>query len=355
MLSAIQALMFVMLGNYILDIRGMVFEYWMILFTAFCFANVLGLNISSAFNSAVTIYILIPVLLIPQLILSGVVVKFDKLNPVIGNTSTVPFVGDLMASRWAFEAAMVTQFKDNDFEQEFYLYDKVMANSDYQKVYYIPELETKLQYCLSNYKSNDQEAQRKVVKDLELIYREISKESSEVNSGSLPWLASLSINKFDTAAYQNATSFLENLKRVYINRYNNADQQKEAKIASMTNTPEKDHDFERFRESYHNETITDFVKNLSETHRIIEKDGKLIQKIYPIYKDPDPDHMIDFDAQFYMPSKHFLNHNIDTFYFNTGVIWSMSFVLSILLYFDVLRKIIDGISNLSTPAALKRK
>lgn len=355
MLSAVQALMFVVLGNYILEIKGMVFEYWLILFTAFCFANVLGLNISSAFNSAVTIYILIPVLLIPQLILSGVVVKFDKLNPVIGNTSTVPFVGDLMASRWAFEAAMVAQFKDNKFEQEFYRYDKVMANSDYQKVYFIPELETKLQYCLSNYRSNDQEAQRKVVKDLELVYREIGKESEEVNSGPLPWLGSLTINKFDTATFQSATTFLENLKRVYINRYNNADQQKEAKIASMTNTPEKDREFEHFRESYHNETITDFVKNLSETHRIIEQDGKLIQKIYPIYKDPDPDHMIDFDAQFYMPSKHFLNRNIDTFYFNTGVIWSMSLVLSILLYFDILRKIIDGISNLSTPAALKRK
>ena len=355
MLSAVQALLFVLLGNYILGIKGMLFEHWLILFTASCFANVLGLNISSAFNSAVTIYILIPILLIPQLILSGVVVKFDKLNPSIGNTATVPFVGDLMASRWAFEAAMVTQFKDNKFEQEFYMYDKAMANSDYQKIYFIPELETKLQYCLINYKSNDQEAQGKVVKDLELIYRELKKESEEVNSGELPWLSSLSITKFDSATYSKSLDFLERLKRVYINRYNNADKGKQEKIAEMTNTPEKEKDFEHFRESYHNETIAELVKNTSETHRIIEKDGKLIQKIYPVYKNPDPDHIIDFDAQFYMPAKHFLSRNIDTFYFNTGVIWSMSLVLAILLYFDVLRRIIDGISNLSTPAALKRK
>ena len=354
-LSAIQALMFVLLGNYILQIKGMLFEHWAILFTVSCFANVLGLNISSAFNSAVTIYILIPILLIPQLILSGVVVRFDKLNPTIGNTATVPFVGDLMASRWAFEAGMVTQFKDNKFEQEFYFYDKVMASSDYQKVYFIPELETRLQYCLNNYLSDDQEAKSKVEKDLELIRNEIGKEAGEVKSEPLPWLSSLNPAKFDSAAFQQALTFLDNLKRVYTNRYNNADHEKEQKIASMTNTGEKEKEFEHFRESYRNETITDFVKNLSETHRIIEKDGKLIQKIYPIYKDPDPDHVIDFDAQFYMPAKHFLNRNIDTFYFNTGVIWSMSFVLAILLYFDVLRRIIDGISNLSTPAALKRK
>jgi hypothetical protein len=355
MLSAIQALMFVLLGNYILGIRGMLFEHWAILFTASCFANVLGLNISSAFNSAVTIYILIPILLIPQLILSGVVVKFDKLNPSIGNTSTVPLVGDIMASRWAFEAAMVTQFKDNKFEQEFYLYDKVMANSDYQKVYFIPELETKLQYCLTNRNSNDPEAKQKLAKDLQLIYREVTKEAEETGAGELPWVDSLTPSKFDSTTFQHASSFLEKLKRVYINRYNNADREKEKKIERMTDTPAKELEFENFRQSYHNETIADVVKNVSEPNRIIEKKGKLIQKIYPIYKDPDPEHIIDFDAQFYMPTKHFLNRNIDTFYFNTGVIWSMSLVLAILLYFDVLRRVIDGISNISTPAALKRK
>ncbi len=120
-MSAIQTFLFVLVGNTILEIQGLFIQHWFILFTTSCFANMLGLNISSAFNSAVTIYILIPLLLIPQLILSGVVVKFDKLNPTIGNTETVPFVGDMMASRWAFEAAMVTQFKDNRFEREFYI------------------------------------------------------------------------------------------------------------------------------------------------------------------------------------------------------------------------------------------
>jgi len=143
--------------------------------------------------------------------------------------------------------------------------------------------------------------------------------------------------------------YLETLKKFYVNRFNSVDKQREKKIFDYTNTPEKQAQFNLFRESYHNEAITELVKNLNETHRIVEQDGKLVQKIYPIYKDPDPDHPIDFDAQFYMPSKHFLNQNIDTFYFNTGVIWSMSLALAISLYFDLLRKIIDGIGNLSNP------
>jgi ABC transport system ATP-binding/permease protein len=354
-LSAIQALLFVVVGNSILQINGMIFEHWAILFTASCFANALGLNISSGFNSAVTIYILIPVLLIPQLILSGVVVKFDKLNPTIGNTATVPLVGDLMASRWAFEAAMVTQFKDNKYEKEFYLYDKIMANADYKKMYFIPELETRLQFCLNNLNTADPEAKGKVVKDLKLLYSEIAREAGELAITDLKWLSDLTPTRFESSVYNQAYSFLESLKKVYVNRYNNADKRKEAKIDDMMNTPEKEQAYAHFKERYHNETITELVKNISETHRIIEKDGKLIQKIYPIYKDPDPDHFIDFDAQFYMPAKHFMNQNIDTFYFNTGVIWSMTLVLGILLYFDVLRRIVDGIGNVSTPAALKRK
>ncbi|HYG21123.1 MAG TPA: ATP-binding cassette domain-containing protein [Ohtaekwangia sp.] len=347
-LSAVQTITFVAVGNYILEIRGMFVEHWFILFTTSCFANLLGLNISSGFNSAVTIYILIPLLLIPQLILSGVVVRFDKLNPSIGNTATVPFVGDLMASRWAFEAAMVTQFKDNRFERIFYKYDKAMANADYQKVYYLPEIQTRLQFCLNNYRSTDPELRDKVEKNLALIRRELSHEKDDTRL-SFAGLQDLTLSKFDSALFNQTYDYTEQLKNFYIKRYNSADQQKDKLILSMTDTPEKEAEFTRFRERYHNETIKDMVKNLSETHRIIEKDGKLIQKIYPIYKDPDPDHSIDFDAQFYMPAKHFLSRNIDTFWFNTGVIWSMSLVLALTLYFDVLRRIVDGFGNLSNP------
>src|SRR5690606_7586427 len=98
--------------------------------------------------SAVTIYILIPILLIPQLMLSGVVVKFDNLNPHISSKSAVPLVGEVMASRWAFEALMVRQFKDNAYGELFYPYDKAMANAEYKTVYWIPKIESELSFCV---------------------------------------------------------------------------------------------------------------------------------------------------------------------------------------------------------------
>jgi ABC transport system ATP-binding/permease protein len=353
LLSAVQTVTFVLVGNYILGIEEMFFQHWFILFTTACFANLLGLNISSAFNSAVTIYILIPLLLIPQLILSGVVVKFDKLNPRIGNAATVPFVGDLMTSRWAFEAAMVTQFKDNKFEKQFYLYDKTMANADYRKVYFIPEIETRLQYCINNFRSSDENVKAKVAEHLQLIRNEIGRELRETNYD-LPAIDNLVPGKFDSTSYEQLSHYLDRLRNFYINRYNAADKKKEEMIFSLTDTPDKQSKFNQFRETYHNESIAELVKNLTETHRIIEHEGKLVQKIYPVYKDPDPDHAIDFNAQFYMPAKHFLNQDVDTFYFNTAVIWSMSLALALALYFDLLRKVIDALGNLSNPINRKK-
>jgi len=344
-ISAIQTFLFVLVGNFILQIKGMFLPHWAIMFTTSCFANMLGLNISSAFNSAVTIYILIPILLIPQLILSGVVVKFDKLNPIIGNSATVPMVGDLMASRWAFEASMVSQYKDNEFEQQFYLYDKIMADADYKKVYYIPELESRLDFVNLNYKNNEPQIRALVEKNLALIKNEIRDELYVIGPENFKYLEALQVGKYDSLTHTETLTFFEALKKFYNNRYTKADKHKDDMINRRTSTAKKEKEFQEERNSYQNEAITELVKNTSELNRIIEFDGKLVQKIYPIYKDPDPEHLFDFDAQFYMPAKHFFKP-IETIYFNLIVIWSMTLALAIALYFELLLKIIDGIGNL---------
>ena len=112
LISAVQTISFILIGNNLLEIKGMTFPYWIVLFTTSCFANILGLNISSTFTSLITIYILIPFILIPQLLFSGVIVKFDRLhsnNP--SSYENVPKIGNMMATRWSFEALTVEQFK----------------------------------------------------------------------------------------------------------------------------------------------------------------------------------------------------------------------------------------------------
>ena len=177
-LSAIQTILFILVGNYLLEVKGMTGAYWFVLFTTSCFANMLGLNISASFNSAVTIYILIPFLIIPQLLLSGVIVKFDKLNPSITSQSMVPFSGEIMTSRWAFEALAVNQFKDNKFNKTFYKFDKQRNIATYKKDYWLVDISKKLEFCENNYKKP--ENVKEVTAALLMIKNEITKDRKSV-------------------------------------------------------------------------------------------------------------------------------------------------------------------------------
>ncbi len=122
---------------------------------------------------------------------------------------------------------------------------------------------------------------------------------------------------------------------------NRADAKKEKLIEQLTSSPEKIAQFNEMRERYVNEAVSAAVKNTASLERIVEVDGALIQKIYPIYLDEHrPRNRFDFISNLFQPTKYFLGWNIDTFYFNIAVIWSMSFVLYITVYFDVLKRFI---------------
>ena len=132
MISAIQTISFTLVGNSILGIKGMTFQYWLVLFTTSCCANIIGLNLSSALNSVITIYILIPFIIIPQLLFSGVLVKYDKLHiNSRASNEYVPFIGEMMPARWSFEALAVEQFKNNRYEKLFFPYDMEISQNDY--------------------------------------------------------------------------------------------------------------------------------------------------------------------------------------------------------------------------------
>lgn len=342
LISAMQTILFILIGNYILEIPLTELRYWLILFTCTCFANMLGLNISAAFNSAVTIYILIPVLIIPQLLLSGVVISFDKFNPRVGKPVGIPLAGEMMASRWAFEAYMVTQFKDNPFEKQFYDLDKTVAQSEYKRIYYLPTLESKLAYCLNNRSSWRNPRDEKMVSALNLLQNEIKIELGRIGEDRLPVVNDLQVGRFDSTVYLATGTFLKALRQFYANKIAKASEEKEKRIERLTSTPQKEADFHELKNSYVNEAVSNAVKNISTTDRIVEYDGKLIQKIFPIYMDEHrPVHFLDFSANLYQPTKHFAGLYFDTLYFNIAVIWSMTLILFVTLYFDVLKKFVQ--------------
>jgi ABC transport system ATP-binding/permease protein len=344
-LSAIQTIMFMALGNWILEIPLTELRYWLVLFSCSCFANMLGLNISSAFDSAVTIYILIPVLIIPQLLLSGVVISFDKFNPKVGTPNGIPVLGEMMTSRWAFEALMVTQFKDNPFGKQFYPYDQQAAYANFKRLYLIPTLESRLATVINNRtRWRDKNEENPVKKSLDLLRTEIGYELQKIGPDRFPDVEKLAIGKFDSITYVKTENFLKVLKQYYAIKLRKANERQDSVRNILIATVGSEEEYNAMRMKYTNEAVTDMVENNSDMNRILEWRGELVQKYYPIYfTDHRPAHALDFSSNFYVPTKPLFGKVFDTLYFNIAVIWAFTFILYITLYFQLLQKAISSV------------
>lgn len=338
-LSAIQMMLFVLVGNWVLEIKDMTPAYWFVLFSTSCMANILGLNISASFNSAVTIYILIPFLIIPQLLLSGVIVKFDKLNPSITKQNVVPFAGEIMASRWAFEALAVNQFKNNKFNKDLFKYDKAISIATYKKDYWLTEINKKLNNCELDYKNTSKN--KEVADALEMIKNEIKKELAipEIKKLNLKCegIESLNIEKFSPEVATNISLFFEKLRNYYLNKFRTASNAKDKKIVALTLDSAAQAHYLKLKNDYENESLNDLVSNRNTPYRILDLNGKYIQKIDPIYLDPGESNF--GRAHFFAPRKKVGDNYYKTYWVNVIVLWIMSFILAISLYFDLLKKL----------------
>lgn len=341
-ISAFQALVFVLIGNTILEIKGMYFYYWVALFSTWVSANLLGLVISDSFKTVVTIYILIPFLVIPQIILSGIIVKYEKLNPNISSPSSIPFYGEIIFTRWAYEALSVQQFKNNKYQKQFYIYDEAMSISDYKRNYWLKSIQNKVDLCERNY---DNPLRADDVKSaLTLIINEIEKESHGVGTSGIAFkqINMLTPQNINNELIGQLKTYLEQVRLYYVKLYKTANEGKDSIITSMQKTETDRQQFIALKHQYFNENLNDFVRNSSEMERIIEYKGRLIQKVDPIYLLPDSPFI---NAHFYAPYKQVFGNFFSTFWVNIAVIWFFSILLYIILFYRLLKRTLDYLEN----------
>ncbi|HOZ81481.1 MAG TPA: ATP-binding cassette domain-containing protein [Bacteroidia bacterium] len=334
LISAIQTFSFVIIGNLIFGIQSMTFDYWIMLFSVSCFANMLGLNVSSMFDSAVTIYILIPFLIIPQIILSGVMVKFEDLNPHLTSQRHVPLIGELMASRWAFEALAVNQFSNNPYQKYFFNVDRQMSEATYKKDFWLQKLNDIAEGVSKNKSKNP-----KV--DVELITNELHKEAL-VNKNFKTAIDFTKANASEIASQIKPLTDI--LRNYYIEKYNNASAakdsfvKKELKHSSVAMLNKQ-------KEKYTNNALNDLVLNKNDFTILVQDGNSIVQRFQPVYMQPDPTTW--FRSPLYVYEKNFFGMKIHTWYVNLFIIWLMSFILMTTLYFDSFRKLIHWVGHSS--------
>ncbi len=344
-LSAIQALTFVIIGNTAMGIHGMYFEYWLVLFSAWALANVMGLLISDSFKTVVTIYILIPFLVIPQIILSGVIVKFENLNPQISSPKRIPFYGEIIAARWAYEGLATYQFMNNDYQKIYYDWDKLRSNSSLKTNFYLKDLRNKLTFVEANLENP--EAAEKIAYNLLTIQREITDEHSErmimhdylevTPTFTMKYLDQLTPESINPEILAYTEKYLDALKDFYLRTYKAAVNKIDETTLSFNLDKLQD-----LKRNHANKTLDEFVTNKKTFEYFTEYNHDIIQLRDPIYQDPTNKFI---KAHFYAPRKMIAGTFVPTLWVNVMVIWFMTLILYILLYFRVFKKFLDYIER----------
>lgn len=337
-IAAFQSLCLVLIGNSILEIDGMNFGYWVILFSTFVHAIMLGLNISSGLKTAVSIYVSIPLVLVPQLLFSGTMVSFDKLHPVISNREFVPYTGDVMVSRWAYEALAVYQFKSNKYEDYFFDAEQKRSEGSYASSTWIPELHKLNDKCEELRQTKSQELRPTSV----LLFTEMSKLASTRLKKYPKLLRKVISPEYDETSHEFVKQQLEMLKKRYAEQfdmYNRRCDSISTFLARELGGAEK---LASFRKAHVNEALSNLALNKHDYTQISIYPDLLVRKKQPIYNIPD-NHW--GRAHYYAPYKRIASLTIPTPLYNVIFIWLGSGLFYLTLYFDVLRRILAYIEK----------
>jgi hypothetical protein len=349
MISAIQTISFILIGNLILEIKGMTLTYWIVLFTTSCVANLIGLNISSAFTSVITIYILIPFIIIPQLLFSGVIVPFDKLHKnSVSSHEFVPLIGDLMATRWSYEALATAQFKNNRYEKNFFRHKMEKSQNSWYSYNLIPRLKEYLNYCMVS--RDDQET---VNSYFYKVGYYIEKLSGLAGFGPVPETLrkSLNVENFNAEAEKEAVRYLDILDRKFKKLRKIAESQTDSVSKALIETLGSE-GLINLKTDYFNEKLDIQVNNRMETKQYIETDTRIIQKSEPGYMKPTS---TNGRAHFYTPYKQVGNITIDTYWFNILILWIAILSLYIALYYNVLQTFVRSFEYLGIKKFFKKQ
>ena len=100
------------------------------------------------------------------------------------------------------------------------------------------------------------------------------------------------------------------------------------------------------RDDYENKWLRSLVLNHDRKEVIDESRGRIIRRFEPAYMNATSRYG---RAHFYAPFKRIGNIEIDTWLFNMIVIWIGSVALFLVLYYNLIRKLLEYIENLRLP------
>ena len=242
-------------------------------------------------------------------------VSFSDLTPN-SKTGNVPLIGDLIPSRWSYEALAVTVFTDNDYERPYFEMDKERQETQFYNMGFLYELQSQLETM------ND-EAKRG---------QEVNPKHLSVIRTNLPVITEYCGMEPYTGdyKYQSLFDYMKKAEKILSERGNKVTLKKDAMIKSIVRQQGKDAVFEVKKNNY-NSRLEEFVTGADNRRMLDIVDDHIVPRTGIIYLTP---HNKIGRAPFYSSEKILGTWHIKTLWFNMGVIGLMGIIAIILLLTD---------------------
>ena len=310
--ALLQTFLFIIVGNTIMGLHGLFGVWWLILFFTAFLAGLTGLLLSQCLSSVVAIYISIPILLIPQILLCGLVVSFSDLTPK-STTGNVPIIGDFIPSRWAYEALAVTSFSDNLYEKPFFEIDREKYENQYYNLGVLYELESQLE----------------TMKDEQKRGREVNPDHLLTIKENLPVLTAFcGVKPYNgNYDYTSLRQYLKDAGRVLSKLGNEVTLRGDRLMSRFIRENGKDEMLQLKRDNY-NLKLEEFVAGADQGRMLDVIDNHIVPRVGLVFLTPSS-HI--GRAPFYSSIKIIGPWQVKTLWFNLAVMLLMSMIVIVLL------------------------
>jgi len=315
LVSLLQTFLFVVVAQWILGFFDLTLQWWLILFATSFVANLTGLLLSQCLSSVVAIYITIPLLLIPQILLCGVVVDFNDINSK-STTGNVPLIGNIIPARWAYEAMAVTTFADNEFEAPLFESHSKHYRNLYYKSTYLYEVDSQLE-TWENEKKNGGK--------VDPLHKEVIEKA-------LPRIAEVcGMEEYNGGYdYKSLKEYIKQADDILTKEGNSIALETDRIVCDRMKELTTDK-YRELREARTNHALEGVAVNETAEKPFEIRDGVIVPIAGQIYLEPTT-HC--GGAPFYSSYKYIGGMKIKTLWFNLLVLLLMAVVTAILLYSD---------------------
>ena len=313
--SLLQTLLFILVGNTIMGLHGLFWTWWLVLFATAMLASLTGLLLSQCLSSVVAIYISIPLLLIPQILLCGLVVSFSDLTPK-STTGNVPLIGDCIPSRWSYEALAVTSFTDNPYESQFYELDKEKYETQFYNMGFLYELQSQLETM----KSEKERGKDEKTDHMAVIRTNLPQITKYC--GMQPYQGNYS--------YESLRSYMKEAEQILSRRSNEVTLKADAAVARLIRESGKETFLQLKRDNY-NIKLEDCVIGADQLRMLDVVDHYIVPRTGLVFLTPQSK---IGRAPFYSSEKVIGSYHVKTLWFNMSVLLLMCIITTILLLTD---------------------